>query len=124
MGLLSGSKEDPERDALRKETGAWARLLGSGEQVHSVHRLGRSTLLFTSRRLVVVDEALTGRQVEYSSIPYRSVTSFAVEASGQFSTDADLKIWVAGRTVPIERQFGTSADVYEVQAALAQHVCG
>lgn len=124
MGFMSGSKEDPERTSLRKEQGAWARLLGAGELVHAAHRLGRSTLLFTSRRLVIVEEAMTGRQVEYTSIPYRCVTHFAVEAGGQFSPDADLKIWVMGRTSPIEKQFGAGSDVYEVQALLAQHISG
>lgn len=115
---------DPESAALKREQATWARLLGPGEHVTSVHRLGRTTALFTNRRLVFVEEGVTGRSVEYLSVPYRAVTSFAVEASGQFSTDADLRIWVSGRTAPIERAFGQGADVYEVQGLLAQHVAG
>lgn len=84
----------------------------------------RSTILFTNRRLIFVEESLSGRQVDYVSIPYRAVTHFAVAASGRFSRDADLKIWVSGRTAPFERQFGQEADVYAVQALLAHHVAG
>ena len=124
MGLLSNAKDDPERALLRKEHGAWAKLMGAGEQVSTVHRLGRTTMLFTNRRLVLVEEGMTGRKVEYVSIPYRSITSFSVDASGPFGADADLKLWVAGRSAPIEKQFAPGVDVYAVQALLAQHVAG
>jgi hypothetical protein len=124
MGLLGSAKDDPERALLRKEHGVWAKLMGAGEQVSTVHRLGRTTILFTNRRLVLVEEGMTGRKVEYVSIPYRSVTHFSVDASGPFGADADLKLWVAGRSAPIEKQFAPGVDVYAVQALLAQHVAG
>lgn len=126
MGLLGAGRTDPELDTLRKEQGAWARLLGAGETVQSAHHLGRSTVLFTNRRLILVEEGMTGRQIDYLSVPYRSVTCFSVESSGAFNADAELRIWVNGRAAPIEksfgRQIGPGADVYAVQALLAQHV--
>jgi hypothetical protein len=124
MGFLSSTKDDPERAQLRREHGAWAKLLGAGETVSTVHRLGRTTMLFTSRRLILVEEGLTGRKVEYVSIPFRSITHFSVDAGGPFSSDADLKLWVMGRSAPIEKQFGPGVDVYTVQALLGQHVAG
>ena len=122
MGLIGGSREDASRSISRREHSVWTRLLAPGEQVQQLYRLPRTTMLFTSRRLVLVEEAMTGRKVDYLSIPYRSITHYAVEASGVFSTDADLRIWVAGRTAPVEKSFGADVDVYEVQALLAQHV--
>lgn len=124
MGLISGSRDDTPRPTSRREHGVWAPLLAPGEQVQEVHRLGRTNLVFTGRRLLMVEEGMTGRQVEYLSIPYRSITHFAVEASGQFSPDADLRIWVLGRAAPIEKSFGRDADVYAVQALLAQRIPG
>lgn len=121
MGIIGGSREDPERTVLRKEQSAWARLLGQGEQVATVLRMGRSTYIFTTRRLILAEEGRTGRQWEYLSLPYRSISSFSVEATGAFGLEADLKIWVVGRTGPVERQFSSESDVYEVQALLAQH---
>ena len=122
MVLRSAARSDPEQSLHRKEQAEWARLMGAGEQVSSVHRLGRSTILFTNRRLVLVEEGATGRRVDYASIPYRSISSFTVEAGGAFAGDADLKIWVIGRPAPIERQFTAAVDVYAVQGLLAQHV--
>ncbi len=121
MAFKKPGPADPEVTLLRKEQGAWARLLGPGEAVTSVHRLGRTTLLFTTRRMILVEESATGRQVDYLSFPYRSITGFAVEASGVFSDDADLRVWVAGRTAPVEVRFGPGTNVYEVQGLLAQY---
>ncbi|HEY2205215.1 MAG TPA: PH domain-containing protein [Pseudonocardia sp.] len=123
MGLLNGmlgnaSRIDPT-DAARE----YGRLLGSGEQVHAAYLLVRDAVLFTDRRLVLVDkQGVTGRKVEYHTVPYRSITHFSVETAGSFDLDAELKIWLSGRHEPIVKQFGKGVDVYEVQALLSGFV--
>ena len=103
----------------------YARLLGQGERVHAAYLLIRDTILFTDRRLLLVDkQGITGKKVEYHSIPYRSITHFAVETAGTFDLDAELKIWVSGNSVPIEKTFTKGVDIYEVQAILTQFVAG
>jgi Bacterial PH domain len=101
----------------------YARLLGQGEQVHAAYLLIRDTIMFTDRRLILVDkQGVTGKKVEYHSIPYRSITHFAVETAGTFDLDAELKIWVSGNSVPIKKKFTKGVDIYEVQAILTQYV--
>ncbi|MGX1119275.1 hypothetical protein RKD37_004638 [Streptomyces ambofaciens] len=79
----------------------YARLLGQGEQVHAAYLLIRDTILFTDRRLILVDkQGITGKKTEYHSIPYRSITHFAVETAGHFDLDAELKIWLSGSQAP------------------------
>lgn len=124
MGLLGGSRDDGQASISRREHSLWGRLLAPGEQLQEICRIPRTTLLFTGRRLILVEEALTGRKVEYVSVPYRSITHFAVEASAAFSSDADLRIWISGRTTPLEKTFRGDVDVYAVQAMLAQRLPG
>ncbi|MFI5677217.1 PH domain-containing protein [Streptomyces cellulosae] len=101
----------------------YARLLGAGEQVQAAYQLVRDVILFTDRRLILVDkQGITGKKVEYHSVPYRSITHFAVETAGTFDLDAELKIWVSGNSVPIEKTFTKGVDIYEVQAILTQFV--
>lgn len=96
---------------------------GRGEQVHAAYRLIRDSFVFTDRRLILVDkQGMSGRKVEYHSIPYRSITHFSVETAGTFDLDAELKIWLSGTSVPIQKQFGKGVDVYEVQALLSAFV--
>lgn len=101
----------------------YARLLGQGEQVHAAYMLVRDTILFTDRRLLLVDkQGITGKKVEYHSVPYRSITHFSVETAGTFDLDAELKIWISGTAAPIQKTFTKGVNIYEVQAVLTQYV--
>ncbi|MBM9621827.1 MULTISPECIES: PH domain-containing protein [Streptomyces] len=101
----------------------YARLLGHGEQVQAAYQLIRDTIIFTDRRLLLVDkQGITGRKTEYHSIPYRSITHFAVETAGTFDLDAELKIWISGMPAPVEKTFTKGVDIYEVQGILTQFV--
>ncbi|MFI7139531.1 PH domain-containing protein [Streptomyces massasporeus] len=101
----------------------YARLLGHGEQVHAAFLLIRDTIRFIDRRLILVDkQGITGKKVEYHSVPYRSITHFSVETAGTFDLDAELKIWISGTPTPIEKTFTKGVDIYEVQAILTQFV--
>ena len=128
MGLLSPARDRTDavtdRKENRKEHSAWNRLLGAGEQVLEVFRATRCTFVLTNRRLVLVDEGLSGRRVEYTSVPYRSISHTTVEAAGPFSPDADLRLWIVGRTTALERQLGPEVDVYALQALLVQYQHG
>jgi hypothetical protein len=48
-------------------------------------------------------QGMTGRKVDYHSIPYRAITQFKIETAGHFDLDAKLKIWVSGQNNPIEK---------------------
>ncbi|MFH9608375.1 PH domain-containing protein [Streptomyces sp. NPDC017448] len=101
----------------------YARLLGQGEQIHAAYLLVRDSILYTDRRLILVDkQGITGKKVEYRSVPYRSITQFSVETAGTFDLDAELNIWVSGNTMPLTKTFTKGVDIYEVQGLLAQFV--
>ncbi|WP_431043435.1 PH domain-containing protein [Streptomyces sp. P1-3] len=101
----------------------YARLLGNDERVYGAYQLIRDTILLTDRRLILIDkQGITGRKVEYHSIPYKSITHFSVETAGTFDLDAELKIWISSNTTPIEKTFTKGVDIYEVQAILTQFV--
>lgn len=51
--------------------------------------------MFTNKRRSLIDkQGLTGKKVDYHSIPYRQITQFKIETAGHFDLDAELKIWV------------------------------
>jgi len=101
----------------------YARLLGNGERVHAAYQLIRDVILFTDRRLILVDkQGITGKKTEYHSVPYRSITHFSVETAGTFDLDAELKIWLSGNPAPVQKTFTKGVDIYEVQAVLTQFV--
>ncbi|MCD6077011.1 MAG: hypothetical protein K0R89_949 [Ramlibacter sp.] len=123
MGLFDGmlgnaSKIDPAK--IQHEFG---QILAPGESVQHAYQLIRDYLVFTDKRFVLVDkQGMTGSKVEYHSIPYRSITHFSVETAGTFDLEAELKIWISGSPVPIQKQFNKKLSIYEVQAVLASYV--
>lgn len=125
MGFLDGvlgnsSKIDPAKIQIE-----FSQILSKGEQVEHAYQLVRDYFVFTNKRFVLVDkQGITGSKVEYHSIPYKNITHFSIETAGTFDLDAELKIWISGTTLPIQKQFNKKLSIYEVQAVLAQYVLG
>ena len=109
--------------ALQKE---FEPILVEGEAIEKAFRVIRDLFIFTNKRLILVDrQGLTGKKkVEYHSFPYASITHFSVETPGRLDLDADLKIWIRGHTVPIERTLKRAVNITEVQRTLARYVLG
>ncbi|MFD1811726.1 PH domain-containing protein [Rhodococcus gannanensis] len=125
MGLMDGLMGNAGAIDPAAATNEFGKLLGHGEQIHAAYQVVRDSLLFTNRRLILIDkQGITGRKVEYHSVLYKSITQFSVETSGSFDLDAELKIWVSGSSMPIQKQFSKSANIYEVQAMLAHFIAG
>lgn len=79
--------------------------------------------VFTNKRLILVDkQGVTGKKIEYHSIPYKSITHFSIETAGSFDLDAEFKIWLSGMLQPIQKQFNKSLNIYDLQSVLASYV--
>lgn len=123
MGLLDGVLGNATKVQIADLQTEFGRLLGPGEGVVAGYKLVRDIILFTDRRLLLVDkQGMTGKKVEYHSIPYRSITHFSVETAGHLDLDAELKLWLSGTSVPIGKKFSKGVDIYEVQGLLAKFV--
>ena len=122
MGLFSGMIGNASEVDVNKISQEYDRLLGSSERIEKAYKLIRDMLLFTNKRLIIIDkQGLTAKKVEYRSVPYRSITNFSVETAGYFDLDAELKIYISGMAEPIEKTFSSGCNIYEVQALLAEY---
>ncbi|SDE41978.1 PH domain-containing protein [Sporomusa acidovorans] len=120
-GLLGNASEVQSEDIQRE----YANILAPSETIEKAYKLLRDMFIFTSKRLILVDkQGLTGKKLEYHSIPYKSITHFSIETAGHFDLDAELKIWITGQAAPIEKQFNKSLNIYELQSVLAHYVLG
>ena len=101
-----------------------AGILTEGEPVQIAFRLIRDLIVFTDRRLILVDkQGITGRKVSYLTVPYRAITSFSVETAGSFDLDSELAIWVSGRSEPIRKTLKRGANILGIQRAIAASTC-
>lgn len=118
-GLL-GNASQADLESVQKELSS---ILIQNEKVEQAYKIIRDLIVFTSRRLILIDkQGLTGKKVEYHSIPYKSITHFSVETAGHFDLDAELKIWISGVSEPIVKEFKKDKTIYDVQKALAYYV--
>ena len=110
MGLfdtLMGNASETSASVVQEELSP---ILADNEVVTSAFKLIRDLSVFTNKRLILIDkQGLTGRKVNYHSIPYKSITQFIVETAGHFDTDAELKIWLSGKADAIEIELSASS---------------
>lgn len=111
----TASQIDPQK--LQAEL---APLLTDSETIVGAFKVVRDLFVFTQYRLILVDkQGLTGKKVDYHSIPYRSISQFSVETAGHFDMDAELRIWISSNPVPIKREFKKGSDIVGIQKMLA-----
>jgi len=123
MGLFNGMLGNASKVDPAKIESEFAQVLAAGETVQHAYQLIRDYFVFTDKRLVLVNkQGMTGSKMEYHSIPYRSITHFSVETAGTFDLDAELKIWISGMPMPVQKRFSRGLNVYEVQSVLAGYV--
>ena len=122
MGLIDSLLGNAGEKPLESIATEFAPLLAPGEAVQRAFGLVRDLMVFTDRRLLLVDkQGATGRKVEYLSIPYRSIVMFSLQTEGHFDLEAELKVWLTGQENPISRTIGRGEGASDIIALLAQN---
>lgn len=123
MGLLDGLMGNVTEVDIKDVEKDLQRIVADNERVEKAFKLIRDLIVFTSTRLILIDkQGMTGKKVEFHSIPYKSITHFSVETAGTFDLDAELKIWISSTSMPVSKQFKKDKSIYDVQKALATYV--
>lgn len=72
-------------------------LLVSGESVIGSYVSMRDRVVFTNKRIISCNvQGITGKKVDYTSIPYSKIQCYSVETGGTFDFDAELEVWISG----------------------------
>jgi len=122
MGLIDSLLGNAGEKPVATIAEEFAPLLAAGETVQRAFGLIRDLMVFTDRRLILVNkQGMTGKRVEYLSIPYRSIVMFSLETEGHFDLEAELKIWLSGQASPISRTVGRGEGATDIIALLAQN---
>lgn len=85
-------KESPSPEIMR--------LLHSSEELQFCVKTFRDIAAFTDKRILIVDrQGITGKKVEYFSVPYRSIVTYAIETAGALDLEAGIKLVLSGGIV-------------------------
>ncbi len=123
MGLISGLLGHAGEISIEKLSEEFQPILVDGEQLEKAFKVIRDMWVFTNKRLILVDkQGVTGKKVDYQSIPYSSIVRFSKESTGLMDLDAELKIWLSGTSEPITKEFSKKANINEVYQLMSQHI--
>jgi hypothetical protein len=119
MGILDallGNASEADAQEINAEL---TEVLADNEQVMHAYKMVRDLYVFTNKRMITIDkQGMTGKKIDYLSIPYKSITQFNVQTAGRFDTDCELKIWISSQSQPLEIEI-KSALAVDVQKTLA-----
>lgn len=74
----------------------------------------RDAAVFTDKRILIADkQGLTGKKIEYCTIPYKSIVTYAIETAGMFDLDSEIKLTLSGG-IKLELQFIKSKHMTEL----------
>ena len=122
MSLLNALMGNADAVDAARVQADFAHVLIAGERVEHAYKLIRDMVVFTNERLIMIDkQGMTGKKVEFHSIPYSKITHFSVETAGTLDLDSELKIAVSGGA-HFSKTFGRGVDINDVQRVLAAHV--
>ncbi|BDX05337.1 PH domain-containing protein [Planctobacterium marinum] len=112
-----GDASEVDLEQLEEELQA---ITADNEAIQMGYKVFRDMFVFTNKRLILIDkQGVTGKKVEYLSIPYKSIAKFAVETAGSFDTDSELKIWIGSDPSPLVKELKRGTDVVGIQKTLA-----
>jgi hypothetical protein len=102
-GLLNNSTEI-DAEMIDNKLRSDPELLLDEEKVLRAFQSGRDIDVYTTRRLIQIDtKGLTGKRVNYRSIPFKEVRGFEFETAGHLDRDAEIYLYTDIADVRMER---------------------
>ena len=83
------SPVEPESQLIRV-----APLLIEGERIEAAFKAIRDAVVFTNKRVIAMNvQGITGKKVDYTSLPYSKMQAYSVETAGTFDLDCELDLY-------------------------------
>jgi hypothetical protein len=97
-------------------------LLIDGESIQSSFKGMRDMVVFTNKRLIIVNvQGITGKKKDFSSLPYSKIQAFSVESAGTFDRDAELELYFSGLG-KVRLEFNAKFDVKAFNRFLGSYI--
>lgn len=101
-------------------------ILTSSETIVSTYKLVRDYIVFTNKRLILIDIQGVGTKREIQSIPYKSISRFAIETAGTGDIDSEIDIFISSASEPVVKlELGRNkSNLNEIARTLAEEILG
>ena len=80
--------------------------------------------LITTKRVISIDvQGLSGKKIQFDSVPYKYVNGFSVESAGTLSRTVKAYLFVSKLEGGIQADFGKkNTDIFEINNSLANKI--
>ena len=113
-------KLKPVDDAIFSKT--ISPMFVAGEQILGSFKTVRDGVVFTNKRIFAINvQGITGKKVDYTSLPYSKIQAFSVETAGVLDLDSELELWFSGLG-RVKFDFVSSANVAEICRMISELV--
>lgn len=97
-------------------------LLANGEDILDSYKSMRDGIVFTTMRIIIINvQGLTGKKVDYTSIPYKRINVYSIETAGNFDLDAELDVFISG-IGQLRFEFRGKSDIREISRYISQSI--
>ena len=85
--------------------------ISSNENIAFAVKTIRDIAVFTNKRILVADkQGIMGKKIEYYSIPFKNIVTYAIETAGTLDFDSEIKL-VLSAGISIELNFMKGKDM-------------
>lgn len=96
------------------------KILLDDESVVCAFKSIRDSVVFTTHRIIAVNvQGITGKKVDYTSLPYSKIQAFSTETAGVFDLDGELEIWFSGLG-KVKFEFSRGVDIAMLNKLIAK----
>ncbi len=121
--------KNPEVLKLRSAGDAYANqftkqfksFLTDGETVETCFKSVRDGVIFTNKRIIIVDIEGIGKKKSFTSLPYSKIQTFSVESAGMFDIDSELIINFSGLK-QVKLEFLGTNNISRIYKIISSHV--
>lgn len=97
-------------------------MLLDNEEIIQTYQSIRDGVIFTNARIIAVNvKGITGRKIDFTSLPYSKIQTFSVETAGVFDLDSELELWFSGLG-KVKFEFVAECNVSEICKIISDFV--
>jgi hypothetical protein len=97
-------------------------LLSPGEKVLAAYKGFRDGVVFTDKRIISVNvQGITGRKIDYTSLPYSKIVAYSVETAGSFDLDSELEMYFSGLG-KVKLEFSGKTNIVQISNLISSYV--
>ena len=95
-------------------------VLQSDETVELAFKHGRDMFIITTKRIMAVDvQGITGKKVEFRSVPYKHMKGFAVESASTLGRSVEAIFYCSKMVGGMNIAFDKKTDIFEINNSIA-----